>query len=445
MNKKSKNFKIITLGCKVNLFESESIASALIKAGYQQTKSDKNTDIIIVNTCAVTSKAAMQSRQALRKAARLKGADKKRKLIAAGCYAQIGHEEIKKIDNIDAIIGHLNKHNIAEIILTNSYDNYTFEKKDIFSEKNFSCMPAVPIGFRSRPFLKIEDGCSSFCSYCIVPYARGKSRSMPFDTVLDSLEKFGNAGYYEAVLTGINIGNYGSDLVPSTNFFELLKTIKKTKPVGRIRLSSIEPLHLTQDIIKLAADSDILCRHFHMPLQSGDNKILSKMKRNYKAENFENIVKKIAKLMPNAAIGADIIAGFPGETEEAFNNTYQLIKKLPISYLHVFPFSARKGTPAANFSEQIPSNIIKKRASKLRKLGKIKKTIFYNRMEDLIFETVIEKKDKQNPDLLKGVTSNYIPIFFPCHKKNIKPGSMTKVKIIKATEDNKVFGEAIAG
>jgi threonylcarbamoyladenosine tRNA methylthiotransferase MtaB len=443
MSNKSKNFKIITLGCKVNLFESEAIASALIKAGYKQTKSDKNIDIIIVNTCAVTSKAAMQSRQALRKAARLTGADKKRKLIAAGCYVQVGREEIKNIENIDAIIGHLNKHNIAEIILKDDYDKYISEKKNIFSEKNFSCFSTLPIGIRSRPFLKIEDGCSSFCSYCIVPYARGKSRSMPFDTVLDSLKKFGNAGYYEAVLTGINIGNYGADFVPSTNLFELLKKIKKTNPIGRIRLSSIEPLHLTQDIIKLAADSNILCGHFHMPLQSGDNKILDRMRRNYKAEDFENIVKQIVKLTPNAAIGADIIAGFPGETEEAFNNTYQLIKALPISYLHVFPFSARKGTLAASFAEQIPSDIIKKRASKLRELGKIKKNIFYSRMKNFVFETVVEKKDKQNPELLKGVTSNYIPVFFPCHKKNIKSGSMIKVKIIKAIKDNKVFGEAI--
>jgi len=410
-------FSIITLGCKVNQCESESIGRYLKDAGWRPAQKGEQADLCILNTCTVTHKASMQSRQAARQAIR---ANPGAKLIVTGCYAQTEPEELQKIEGIDHIIGHNNKHRIPELAVSLINDQtdlpYVLNEK-IRDEKKFRQIPGLSVGNRTRPFLKIQDGCNAFCTYCIVPYARGRSRSMPEKDVLNNISLLKESGCRETVISGIHLGCYGQDLSPLTNLYSLLKQIDNQKLIDRVRISSIEPHELSDDIIKLVADTDCFCRHFHIPLQSGDDSILKKMHRPYTAEYFKNLILKIHDLMPDAAIGADTLIGFPGETDINFENTFNLIKDLPISYIHVFPFSPRKGTHAYNFPDQIKTEIVKTRCSKMRELGKKKKKSFYQKFINQTIDVLVEgKQDKEigqkETGMLKGVSSNYLMVRF---------------------------------
>lgn len=404
-------FFITTLGCKVNQFESESISNSLTDAGWDVAADQRNADLCIINTCTVTGKASMQSRQAIRHIIR---ENPEARIIITGCYAQTGAEELREIEGVDDIISHADKHKIADLVLSGA-DNVTLDGAGSLVEKScretvFKSMPGIPCGNRTRPFLKIQDGCNAFCTYCIVPYARGRSRSMPFDDVIDTLKKLDRNGYLEAVLTGIHIGCYGMDLTPETSLYKLLRHIDETKPVRRIRLSSIEPAELTEDIIQLASTSETMANHFHIPLQSGDDTILKRMHRPYDSTLFRNLVTNICKKIPDCAVGVDTLIGFPGETGDEFQNTYELIKSLPMSYLHVFPFSPREGTPAANYPDQVAPEVLKQRCSVMRELGRSKKRDFVKRHEGRTLEVLIENKRDRITGMLKGSTSNYITV-----------------------------------
>ncbi|MCD6272353.1 MAG: tRNA (N(6)-L-threonylcarbamoyladenosine(37)-C(2))-methylthiotransferase MtaB [Deltaproteobacteria bacterium] len=405
-------FSIKSLGCKVNQCESEDIADALKKAGMEETSPvacRQNSDICIINTCTVTQKASMQSRQAIRQAIR---ANPEARIIVTGCYAATEPDEIKRINGVHSIIANSRKNKIPEIILSDSELKSHFTESDHqkkIEHDNQVLLPQPDSRKRTRPFLKIQDGCNAFCTYCIVPYARGRSRSMPPDQVLEKINKFSKKGFHEVVLTGIHLGVFGLDLKPASSLSELLEKIEKAKPECRIRLSSIEPRELTGSIIKLVEQSNVFCRHFHIPLQSGDNCILKKMNRPYDRELFRKLVLKIHKSIPGAAIGVDILAGFPGETEEAFYNTYFLIKELSVTYLHVFPFSPRKGTPAAGYQDQVSPQTLKLRTGMLRELGALKKKEFYSGFIGQKVKIIIEGKRTKNGEL-KGLTSNYIPV-----------------------------------
>ena len=430
------NYSITTLGCKVNHCESESITQLLKESGWTSVPLGEDARFCIINTCAVTQKAAMQSRQAVRHAIR---SNPRARIIVTGCYAQTEPDDIKKIKGVHYIIGHAGKHKIPEIISTEEKD-FVFPVtiyNDINNEKTFKQMP-VALGERTRPFLKIQDGCNAFCSYCVVPYARGCSRSMPLENILNNIIRIKKSGYREVVLSGIHLGRYGLDLSPQTNLAELIKRINEARAIERVRLSSIEPLELSEDIIKTMAESDIFCRHFHIPLQSGDNLILKKMRRPYKRSMFRQLLYRIHELIPDAAIGVDTIIGFPGETEEAFENTYNLIEELPATYLHVFPFSSRKGTPASNFPDKVPSKIIKERCKTMRNLGNIKKKEFYKKNIGKKVEVLIEKKRDKATGLLKGMTSNYLSIFL--HGNDDLKNKIVSVKIEKINKDNSLFG-----
>ncbi|MBF0120461.1 MAG: MiaB/RimO family radical SAM methylthiotransferase [Desulfobacterales bacterium] len=404
-----RKFNIITLGCKVNQYESEAISAMLIKKGFIPVDQNEAADLCIINTCAVTGKASMQSRQALRKQIKL---NPKAQVIATGCYAKTSPDEIKNIHGIQDI----------DILLTDEF-------------------PQIPLGKRTRPFLKIQDGCDAFCTYCIVPHARGRSRSMPIDDVISNIKSIKYAGYHEVVLSGIHLGRYGYDFVPKENLYKLLSIIEKLKLIDRVRLSSIEPLELSDDIIKIAASSDIICRHFHIPLQSGDDLILKRMNRPYDRNYFKDLVLEIHNLIPDASIGVDTLIGFPGETETAFENTFSLISELPISYLHVFPFSPRKGTPAFDFPNKISNEIIKDRTQKMRILGKFKKKEFYRKMIGLTVEALVEGKREHLNNYLTGITSNYIKIFI--EGEDSLKNNIVKVKIDRVDENNEVWGQLV--
>ncbi len=430
-------FTITTLGCKVNQYESDAISQRLKELGCVPAGAEDPADLCIINTCSVTGKAAMQSRQAVRQFIR---ANPRAQIVVTGCYAQTESDELKKIDGVHCIIGHGDKHHIPDIVLSgkNAGISPALIRRNIMSERRFKHIPVTVTGNRTRPFLKIQDGCNAFCTYCIVPYARGKSRSMPIENVLKHIRCLKKAGFHEVVLTGVHLGAYGIDLSPRTRLTDLLIRIRDLNAMDRVRLSSIEPLELTQEIIDLVAASEIFCDHFHIPLQSGDDLVLQKMHRNYSRSFFEDLIYKIKERIPGAALGVDILIGFPGETENAFENTYSLIERLPVTYLHVFPFSSRPGTSADKFPQKVPAKTIKARCEKMRRLGDNKKNVFYKNFKGKTTRVLIEGKRDNATGLLKGITSNYIPV--NAAGEDHLFNALVQVTIEKITEDNTVFG-----
>jgi threonylcarbamoyladenosine tRNA methylthiotransferase MtaB len=430
-------FKITTLGCKVNQAESEAIAQNLMSSKWLSAGDLEKADICIVNTCAVTQKAAMQSRQAVRRAIR---ANPNANIIVTGCYAQTAPQEIKTIEGVNYIVGHGEKHNIGRMIRTagiRARDDAIAIGDDIHKKRPFASMTIANAVRRTRPFLKIQDGCDAFCTFCIVPHARGRSRSMPLEEVLINIGKLAKAGYREVVLTGIHLGVYGHDLSPKTNLATAMGRISELRPIDRVRLSSIEPFEITEKIIDQVLKSDIFCRHFHIPLQSGDLGILENMSRPYSPRFFGDLINKIYQIMPDAAIGVDALIGFPGESDLAFENTYNLIEKLPISYLHVFPFSARPGTKAAELPDKVDVGIMKERCERLRILGNDKRKKFFKGFIGQVLPILVETKREASTNFLKGMSSNYVPVL-------IDAGDNLKNKIvdvrIQKLEGMKLFG-----
>jgi len=421
-----------TLGCKVNQCESESIAKKLISSGWIDAEDETGAGLCIINTCTVTRRASMQSRQAIRQAIRLNpGAV----IIVTGCYAQTEPDELRKIEGIDRIIENKEKERIFEIITNETARSFSFSPDGCPADSGgFVHAPAARSRSRTRAFLKIQDGCDAFCTYCIVPYARGRSRSISVESVIENINNLRKAGYREVVLSGIHLGKYGQDLSPETTLTALLELINDSCVIDRVRLSSIEPNELTPGIIKLAAESGKICHHFHVPLQSGDNGILKKMHRPYSREYFKDLIIRIKESIPDAAIGIDIMAGFPGETDEAFRSTYSLIEELPVSYLHVFPFSPREKTPAFDFPEQVPSNIIKARCTQMRRLGASKKADFYQKASGTEVDILIEDKRDENSGMLKGISSNYLSVLIK-GEESIR-NRIVKVHINKACSDH---------
>ena len=405
-------FKIITLGCKVNQAESESIAGRMTGPDWQPAGSAEEADLCIINTCAVTQKAAMQSRQAVRHAIHV---NPRACVAVTGCYAEIDPQTLMAIKGLDCIIDQAGKACLPEMVRTGGIAKA--DRPALLTGAEVTTRPPVVSSFdtpagRTRPFLKIQDGCDAFCSYCIVPYARGRSRSSELHAVIASMERLAAQGFHEVVLTGIHIGFYGRDLDPRSSLLELLQRVAALKPPIRVRLSSIEPLELTDEIISLVAAPDRFCRHFHIPLQSGDAPILKRMGRPYSPETFGTLVRKIRLHMPDAAIGADVLVGFPGETETAFENTFQLIEALPVTYLHVFPFSARPGTAAHGFTDKVPPDRIKQRCRRLRQLGSRKRLDFHRSFIGQQVPVLVESRREPKTGLLKGVSSNYLPVLF---------------------------------
>jgi threonylcarbamoyladenosine tRNA methylthiotransferase MtaB len=430
-------FRITTLGCKVNQCESDVIVEQLNSCDWSLALENEPSEICIINTCTVTQKASMQSRQAVRQAIRR---NPSARIVVTGCYAQTEPEAIEKILGVDDIIGNADKHLICEMIRRNTntaLDQPLTICKDMQPEIDSEFLPDGVADGRTRPFLKIQDGCNAFCNYCVVPYARGPSNSMPVENVLAGIQAFSNNGYREIVLTGIHLGHYGNDLIPQTCLSELLNRIDQLNLIPRVRLSSIEPLELADAIINLVAGSNRFCRHFHNPLQSGEDGILQKMKRPYTAKDFRELVTKIHDQLPDAAIGVDTLIGFPGETEAAFENTYALVKQLPVSYLHVFPFSSRPGTVAAKYPNKISAEVVKDRCERMRLLGNSKRADFYAQFIGQKMNVLVETTRHRPTGLLKGLTSNYIPILMDAHD-----GYQNKLVAVRAQE---VMGDALGG
>lgn len=402
-----KTFYIETLGCKVNQYESDGIAADLTTRGLTRLKDKTGADVCIINTCAVTSKAGMQSRQAIRKLIR---ENPDARIIVTGCHAQTDPEEIRKIEDIDHIVCHRDKTKIAACVQEDKGCGLSFQAPDHSTGNQFLSFDRPVSGSMTRAYLKIQDGCNAFCTYCIVPYARGASVSMPEDEVHRHMAALAEKGFEEVILTGIHTGLYGLDLSPATSLLDLVREMDRTRPVERVRISSIEPNEISPGLIDLAREGHILCDHFHIPLQSGDNEILKRMKRPYTAEEFREVVEAVHAALPHAGIGLDTIIGFPGETDAQFENTYRLVERLPVSYLHVFPFSPRKGTPAWHFTPKVNTKVIKERCAAMRELDEKKRAAFAEANKGRSLRGLVQHTPDRKTGMLKAVTSNYLTL-----------------------------------
>jgi threonylcarbamoyladenosine tRNA methylthiotransferase MtaB len=432
-------FKMITLGCKVNQFESEAIAQTLKINGHREVSSNgsdmHDLEYCIINTCSVTRKAGMQSRQAIRKAIRR---HPEARITVTGCHAQLYPEDIMNISGIYAVIGHSDKHRLDEFLDSIHADSPCIVCKDVKKETSFQSMKRLPMGSRTRAFLKIQDGCSSFCSYCVVPFARGPSRSLEPDAIMESLNVYRLAGLKEVVLTGIHLGAYGADLDPRTSLLKLLYRISMETSLDRIRLTSLEPKEITERMIELVGTWKGLCPHFHVPLQSGDDTILKRMKRPYDSTVFKDLILRIRKSIADAAIGVDIMVGFPGETDAAFENTLSLIEAVPVTYLHVFPFSPGKNTLAARMGNQVDGKVKKKRCEIMRQIGMRKQHDFFKTFLGKTLEVLVETQ-RGAGGYLKGFTDNYIQVFF--EGTDELKNKVVPVKIVQVDSINKVVGQ----
>ncbi len=413
----SKYFKIITLGCKVNQYESAFIEESLINRGCKKTGQEQEADLVIINGCIVTSTASYQTRQAIRRGIR---ENPSAVTAVVGCYGQVFPEELADIDGVDLIAGNREKGSLPDLLLKATRQSPPLILREDFEGSSpFEHLPIKSFTGRTRAFLKIQDGCESFCSYCIVPLARGPLRSLEPHKVIELLRELEKNGHKEVVITGIHLGKYGTDLGSGMNLHHLLVEINRNRSRVRVRLSSLEPAEIGRDLIEFMESHDWVCRHFHISLQSGDDTILKSMNRQYTAERFTNLIEDIHRRVPRVSIGVDILVGFPGETERAFYNTLALLRDLPIGYLHVFPYSKREGTAAAHLPDQLPPEIIKERAALLRRLDKEKRRIFRASLVGETFQVLTEGWAPRQMGLAQGLSDNYVRFTFPTRAPSI--------------------------
>ena len=418
---------IYTLGCKVNTYESEFVSSLLENHGFQICDFNDICDIYIVNTCTVTNTSDVKSRKIIRQA-------KKRNpnacVVAMGCFIQADKDNI--IEEVDIAIGNKDKSKIVELIEKYLKDKErTIDLHDGFDD-NFEDMFIEKYNNRTRAFVKIQDGCENFCSYCIIPFVRGKCRSKEFSVAIKEIKTLVNNGFKEIVLTGIHTGNYGVDI--NTNFAELLREIVKIEGLCRLRISSIEINELTDEVLEIIKDNDVIVNHLHIPMQAASNNVLKLMNRKYNLEFFINRINKIKSIKNDISITTDIIVGFPGETEEDFNSGIEVIKNIGFTKLHVFPYSKRNGTKAS-LMEQIPEEIKKKRARSLLQLSKELEFNYIKKHLETEKEVLIETN---NGDYALGHTTNYLNVkIYNCNKRS---EDLVKVKL-KSIEYPFIIGE----
>src|SRR5467141_3779227 len=392
-------FYIHQFGCRATQADGASIERQLLERGCTAASESASADVVVVNTCTVTASADAQARDAIRK---LHAANPAARVIVTGCYAQRAPEELAALPGVSWVVGNSHKPQIPDLLQTLSSHPSTSASDGFFPAAALEADPmsllrapakiltgdifeqnvllSAPVlggeGNHTRPTLKIQDGCDSSCSYCVIPFVRGKSRSLPPEMVLQEIQRLSESGFREIVLSGINLGTYGRDLSPRVEFESLLRRILDETSVERLRISSIEPLDVTQDLVELFASTDRIAQHFHLPLQSGSDRILAAMHRWYRAEHYARRVELIRERPPHAAIGADVISGFPGESDQDHAATLAFIERLPFTYLHVFAFSKRPGTKAATLSNEVPGAVIRRRARELRALSESKAAAF---------------------------------------------------------------------
>lgn len=402
MDKKTVAFH--TLGCKLNFSETSTIARQFLDHGFEKRQFSEPSDVYVVNTCSVTEQANQKCRQIIRKALKL---NSEAYVIVVGCYAQLKPTEISEIPGVDMVLGAGDKFRIMELVKDfTKEDNPCVFNSEIKDVNGF--VDAFSVGDRTRSFLKVQDGCDYKCTFCTIPLARGKSRSDTIENVLANAQKVADRGVKEIVLTGVNIGDYGQGLEDELTFLDLIRKLDEVAGIQRFRISSIEPNLLSNEIIEFVAQSRRFMPHFHIPLQSGNNELLGKMRRRYKRELYADRVAKIKEVMPDACIGVDIIVGFPGETEEHFLDTYEFVNQLDVAYFHVFTYSEREDTMAIEMEGVVPKKERHRRNEMLRILSEKKKRAFYQQFEGALRPVLWESS--QHKGMITGFSDNYVKV-----------------------------------
>ncbi len=402
-----------TLGCKLNFSETSTLSRMLESEGFEKKKFEELADVYVINTCSVTDNADKECRQLVR---RIQRKSPESLVVITGCYAQLKPKEISKIPGVDLVLGAAEKFNLIKHIKELSKgDSAKICSCDIEDVSGFHS--SYSIHDRTRTFLKVQDGCDYNCSFCTIPLARGKSRSDSINHIVKNAEHLASQGIKEIVLTGVNLGDFGKNDIAirskeiKEDFFELIRELEKIEGIQRYRISSIEPNLLTHEIIEFVANSNKFMPHFHIPLQSGSNRILGLMRRRYKRELYGDRVNLIKTLMPHCCIGADIIVGFPSETDEDFNETFDFLHSINISYLHVFTYSERDNTPALSIRPVVPKNVRQERNKILRNLSYMKMQYFTEQHTGQVRKVLFEGHNKN--EMMEGYTDNYIKITAP--------------------------------
>jgi threonylcarbamoyladenosine tRNA methylthiotransferase MtaB len=403
-----------TLGCRTNQHDTAEMQVLLEKEGYSIVNSSETADIYVVNTCSVTARSDYSSRLAVKKSLAI---NENATVVFTGCYAQLNPEDSAKMEGLDIVLGNADKLKIAEVLKAKLKNNSLQKESglaeiymsDIHADREFQTLPVTQFQGRTKAFIKVQTGCDESCSFCTVVRARGSSASDTRENILDNVRHAIDGGYKEITLTGINLGTWGMDFHSKETFSSLVEDIANLNGNFRVRLSSINPIEIDDHLIELISQHEKICPHLHIPLQSGDTEVLSKMRRNYNAKQYEHIVRRASEKISPLGLGADVIVGFPGESEASFEHTRKLIEELPFSYLHVFSYSPRSGTEAHNFKNNIKNITKKERNLILSDLVKEKAQLFYKSFVGKKVTVLIEER-KQADGALKGHSEHYIPV-----------------------------------
>lgn len=417
-----------TLGCKVNQFETEILEGLFKKRGYEVVDFDQPADVYVINTCSVTHLGERKSRQLIRRAGRT---NPSATVAVTGCYAQVAPEEVAAIEGVNLIVGTQDRQRMVDLVEAAASSREAVRAVgDIMAARDFEDIPLFSAPGRTRAFLKIQEGCANFCSYCIIPYARGPLRSRPLASVTSEAAKLVAVGFKEIVLTGIHLGAYGRDSGGRLSLADAVRAVLAVDGLTRLRLSSLESIEVSGEIIELMRTDERLCPHLHLPLQSGCDRVLKAMNRHYAAAEYRELVRGIRSRVPDIAVSTDVIVGFPGETPEDFDATLAFIREMKFARLHVFPYSRRKGTPAAAFAGQINEAEKKRRVAELQTVAEAAaaefRGKFLGRELDVLFEG-------QEAGLVEGLTGNYLRIFAPGTAENV--GGIRRVRLLEPYRD----------
>jgi threonylcarbamoyladenosine tRNA methylthiotransferase MtaB len=415
-----------TLGCKVNFYETEAIWNLFKNKGYTQVDFEEEADVYVINTCTVTNTGDKKSRQVIRRAIRR---NPDAVIAVTGCYAQTSPAEVMAIPGVDVVVGTQGREKLLDYVEEYQKSRQPINAvRNIMKTREFEDVSVPQFAEKTRAFLKIQEGCNNFCTFCIIPWARGLSRSRNPESVLEQARQLVANGYKEIVLTGIHTGGYGEDL-EDYSLAKLLWDLDKVDGLHRIRISSIEASQITDEVIEVLDSSDKMCRHLHVPLQAGDDSVLKRMKRKYTTAEYRETIMKLREALPNLAVTTDVIVGFPGETDEMFENGFNFIRDLGFAELHVFPYSKRTGTPAARMEDQVPEEVKRDRVAQLIELNDVLKVEYANRFVGEVLEVIPEGVYDKDPNsgLISGYSDNYLNIAFPGTEDML--GKIIKVRL----------------
>ncbi len=400
-------FAFHTMGCKLNFYDSEVMSSGFEEHGFKQIRDPKDADLVIINTCTVTNNSDSESRHLIRKYRRQ---NPRSFMVVTGCYAQAAGQTIAAMDEVDFVTTNVEKYNVQPIIEAfEGASSPSIEEHDIMEKRPAEFRLLQKFEAKTRAFIKVQDGCNLRCAYCIIPFVRGNNRSVPASDVIEQIKILADKGVEEVVLTGIHIGTWGRDFRPRKHIQDLLEAIESSAPDIWVRISSLDSPEIPDDMIDLMAKSDRIVPHLHIPLQAGDDRTLRRMRRQYDTAQYADRIQRLKEAMPHICIGADVIVGFPGETDEDFESTYAFLQRIPMDYLHVFPYSNRKGTAAAAYDEQINGRIIKNRARLLRDFSDERKRLHAERHAGQIRRAILLPKPYQGYPM-SVLTDNYIEL-----------------------------------